>query len=45
MSGFFEDKRFSRQGWQTTWDGKQSNYNFGDHLSEKHGRFRKQTVI
>ena len=35
MSGFFEDKRFSRQGWQTTWDGKQSNYNFGDHLSER----------
>ena len=35
MSGFFEDKRFSRQGWQTTWDGKQSNYNFGDHFSEK----------
>ena len=35
MSGFFEDKRFGWQGWQTTWDGKQSDYNFGDHLSEK----------
>ena len=33
MSGFFEDKRFGRHGWQATWDGKQSDYHLGDNLS------------
>ena len=35
IGGFFEDKRFGRQGLQTTWDGKQSDYHFDDNLSEK----------
>ena len=33
MRGFFEDKRFGLHGWQENWDGKQSNYHFGDNLT------------